>query len=49
MENCYKLHACCGHTHSAIDLAIALRARAGLPDHDATAVESIEIETYGPG
>ena len=19
-ENCYKLHACCGHTHSAIDL-----------------------------
>ena len=48
-ENGYKLHACCGHTHSAIDLAIALRARAGLPDHDAAAVESIEIETYGPG
>src|SRR5688572_7478696 len=34
-ENGYKLHACCGHTHSAIDLAIALRARAGVSDHDA--------------
>ena len=22
-ENAYKLHACCGHAHSAIDLAIA--------------------------
>ena len=42
-ENGYKLHACCGHTHSAIDLAIALRARAGLPAHDAGAIESIEV------
>ena len=24
-ENGYKLHACCGHTHSAIDLVLALR------------------------
>jgi len=48
-ENGYKLHACCGHTHSAIDLAIALRTRAGLSDGDAAAVESIEIDTYGPG
>ena len=22
-ENCYKLHSCCGHTHSAIDVAIS--------------------------
>ena len=29
-ENGYKIHACCGHTHSAIDLAIGLRQRAGL-------------------
>jgi 2-methylcitrate dehydratase PrpD len=42
-ENGYKLHACCGHTHSAIDLAIGLRARA------AASIESIEIDTYGPG
>jgi 2-methylcitrate dehydratase PrpD len=49
-ENGYKLHACCGHTHSAIDLAIALRARAALLDDDAAArVESLEVETYGPG
>jgi 2-methylcitrate dehydratase PrpD len=49
-ENGYKLHACCGHTHSAIDLAIALRARADLPNRDgSTRVESVEIETYGPG
>lgn len=39
-ENCYKLHACCGHTHSAIDLANSLR-RPG--------IASIEIETYAPG
>lgn len=49
-ENCYKLHACCGHTHSAIDLAMALRLRAGLSEADAgSRVAAIEIETYGPG
>ena len=49
-ENCYKLHACCGHTHSAIDLAMALRARAGLSGDDVPSrVASIEVETYGPG
>ena len=41
-ENGYKLHACCGHTHTAIDAAIALRA-------EARDVTSIDIETYGPG
>lgn len=39
-ENCYKLHSCCGHTHTAIDLAIRLRK---------PGIEQIEIETYGPG
>jgi 2-methylcitrate dehydratase PrpD len=42
-ENGYKVHACCGHTHSAIDLAIGLRA------HAAAAIESIAVDTYGPG
>jgi 2-methylcitrate dehydratase PrpD len=40
-ENCYKMHSCCGHTHTAIDVTLGLR-RAG-------AVRSVEIETYGPG
>ena len=39
-ENCYKLHSCCGHTHTAIDLAIQLRKQP---------IESLHIETYGPG
>lgn len=40
-ENCYKLHSCCGHTHTAIDAALDLRPRGE--------IEAIEIETYGPG
>ena len=49
-ENGYKLHACCGHTHSAIDLAIVLRERGGLSEADAASrIESIEVDTYGPG
>lgn len=43
-ENCYKLHSCCGHTHSAIDVALDLRPRAHTSE-----ITSIEIETYGPG
>ena len=39
-ENCYKMHSCCGHTHTAIDIAL------GLQGGD---VASVEIETYGPG
>jgi 2-methylcitrate dehydratase PrpD len=41
-ENCYKLHSCCGHTHTAIDCALEL----GAPPAD---IHSIHIETYGPG
>jgi 2-methylcitrate dehydratase PrpD len=44
-ENCYKLHACCGHTHSAIDLALSARQAAP----PGAGVMAIEIDTYGPG
>jgi len=40
-ENCYKMHSCCGHTHTAIDVTLGLRC----PGE----VRAIEIETYGPG
>jgi 2-methylcitrate dehydratase PrpD len=43
-ENCYKVWACCGHTHSAIDVAVALRAKARVAD-----ILWIHVETYGPG
>ncbi len=49
-ENCYKLHSCCGHTHSAIDVALDLRAARGWTS--AAAIDSIahvHVETYGPG
>lgn len=41
-ENCYKLHSCCGHTHTAIDMALELRGHSMGPRH-------VLIETYGPG
>ncbi len=42
-ENCYKMHSCCGHTHTAIDVALDLREQA------AGNIAAVEIETYGPG
>ena len=49
-ENCYKLHSCCGHTHTAIDTAQDLRARQGWQSDDAVReIEAIEIALYGPG
>jgi 2-methylcitrate dehydratase PrpD len=49
-ENCYKLHSCCGHTHTAIDTAQDLRARQGWQGDDAVrAIRGIEIALYGPG
>jgi 2-methylcitrate dehydratase PrpD len=49
-ENCYKLHACCGHTHSAIDVALQLRAAHNWSRADAAdRISAIDIETYGPG
>lgn len=50
-ENCYKLHACCGHTHSAIDLAVQWRSTRGRSPGVRTGedVSHIHIETYAPG
>jgi 2-methylcitrate dehydratase PrpD len=49
-ENGFKLHACCGHTHSAIDLAIGLRERRGWCAADVLEhVRTVDVDTYGPG
>jgi 2-methylcitrate dehydratase PrpD len=49
-ENCYKLHSCCGHTHSAIDIALDVRSQRKWSSEDVvTKVRDILIETYGPG
>jgi 2-methylcitrate dehydratase PrpD len=49
-ENCYKIWACCGHTHSAIDVARKLRAQNGWNAASVLRdVVAIRIETYGPG
>jgi 2-methylcitrate dehydratase PrpD len=49
-ENCYKLYACCGHTHSAIDMALEFRREQGWQGADALAcLAGVQIETYGPG
>ncbi|MDQ6907001.1 MAG: MmgE/PrpD family protein [Chloroflexota bacterium] len=49
-ENCYKLHSCCGHTHTAIDAAQDLRTAQGWQSDDAAReVAAIEIALYGPG
>lgn len=42
-ENCYKMHSCCGHTHTAIDVALDLRAQGS------EQIESVHIQIYGPG
>ena len=41
-ENCYKLHSCCGHTHTAIDMALEIGERA-------PAIREIHIQTYATG
>ena len=46
-ENCYKLHSCCGHTHTAIDMALDYRATPSWRSE--AAVASIEIKTYAAG
>ncbi len=46
LENCYKLHPCCAHTHTAIDLALQwgrLQPAAGFRP------QSLLVETYAPG
>ena len=44
LETCYKLHSCCGHTHTAIDTALDLRRRI-----DGREIAAVEIQIYGPG
>ena len=46
LENCYKLHSCCGHIHTAIDAALDIREQ---PCFAVDRVSQIDIETYGPG
>jgi 2-methylcitrate dehydratase PrpD len=41
LENGFKVHACCGHTHTALDLAIALGKRVPVER-----IERIEVDTY---
>ena len=49
-ENGYKLYSCCGHTHTAVDCALEIRARRRWSNDDVLRhVRSITIETYGPG
>jgi 2-methylcitrate dehydratase PrpD len=50
VENCYKLHSCCGHTHTAIDVALDIRAAQQWNVHEVlNRVARVEIQTYGPG
>ena len=49
-ENCYKLHSCCGHTHSAIDAALEIVSEQRWSREDVLEhVAAIAIATYGPG
>jgi 2-methylcitrate dehydratase PrpD len=43
-ENCYKVHACCGHTHTAVDSALELRSK--INGHK---ISSIEVDLHKPG
>jgi 2-methylcitrate dehydratase PrpD len=49
-ENGYKLYSCCGHTHTAVDCALDIRARARWTgDAVLREIAAVTIETYGPG
>ncbi len=49
-ENCYKMHSCCGHTHTAIDVALDYRAARGWTGAEALQeLATIDVATYGPG
>ena len=49
-ENCYKIWSCCGHTHSAVDVAVALRRERGWKNDAAlNDLRAVHVETYGPG
>jgi 2-methylcitrate dehydratase PrpD len=48
-ENCYKLHFCCGHTHTAIDAAIGIASSNLAHGGPARKIANVDVETYGPG
>jgi 2-methylcitrate dehydratase PrpD len=49
-ENCYKLHSCCGHTHTAIDMALEYRAASGWLGAEAVnELTGIDVATYAAG
>ncbi|MFB9994981.1 MmgE/PrpD family protein [Deinococcus oregonensis] len=49
-ENGYKLYSCCGHTHTAIDAALALRQAHGwTAEWVLNHVREVRVATYGPG
>ncbi len=49
-ENGYKLYSCCAHTHTAVDVALEIRARQRWSPQDVAAmVSGVDVETYGPG
>lgn len=49
-ENGFKLLACCGHTHTAVDSAIAIRDEQGWHNGEVIdRISAIEIALYGPG
>ncbi|MEO7964375.1 MAG: MmgE/PrpD family protein, partial [Gemmatimonadaceae bacterium] len=49
-ENCYKLHSCCGHTHTAIDVALAHRQETNCGSRQALAnLARVKVETYAQG
>jgi 2-methylcitrate dehydratase PrpD len=46
-ENCYKLHSCCGHTHTAVDVALDYRRQAG--SNALAEIDAVQVETYASG
>jgi 2-methylcitrate dehydratase PrpD len=49
-ENCYKLHSCCAHTHTAVDVALEIRERRGWSSREAVdEIAQIDLETYATG
>ncbi len=43
-ENCFKMHSCCAHTHSAVDVALELGAQIG-----SEKIAAVRVDTYGAG
>ncbi len=49
-ENCFKLYSCCGHIHTAVDTALAVRAKLGWKGREALdQIREVEVSTYKSG